>query len=107
MIGIDWGSLVYGLGAGIAMSTLFFAGLAVGMKIALRSASPAAILLLSASVRIVILLIAVWFITSSGQNGWALIGFALGFFVIRLVTTIIAKPNAPISPNTGDGQENI
>lgn len=83
MIGIDWAALTTGLTIGAAISAFYFAGLAFGMRIALGAARPTATLMLSAALRIVLLLAVGWAIAQIGT--WAFVGFALAFLIVRLV----------------------
>lgn len=92
MIGIDWGALMLGLAAGAGVSTLFFAGLSFGMRIALRATQPTAILLLSASLRIALLLAVGWLVVQTG--GWAFFGYAVSFLLVRYFAITIALPQA-------------
>lgn len=102
MIVIDWSLLSFGMVTGTAASALFFAGLALGMRIALGAARPAAILLLSAALRINMLLGMGWWIAQAGP--WAFGGFALAFFLVRFVAINVVRPHAqPQSEKGGVG----
>lgn len=90
MIEIDWPSVFLGLVIGTIASALFFAGLAYGMRFALNTGRPVAVLIFSAAIRIAILLVAGWFIAQSGA--WALGSFALAFLLVRFIATTIANP---------------
>jgi hypothetical protein len=90
---IDWVSLGLGAVAGVLASTLFFAGLAWGMRLALRSARPMPVLLISAGLRIAALLGAGWLV--AGQGASALAGFALAFLVTRFAILAVARPALP------------
>ena len=92
MINIDWNILLLGLVVGAAVSALFFAGLAYGMRIAFGTARPASVLLLSAALRIVLLLAAGWFVVQAGA--WALGGFAISFLLVRFIAIIFARPQS-------------
>lgn len=93
MIAFDWTAVMLGLAVGIVMSTVFFAGLAVGMRHALRRASPVKLLTLSAALRITALLGVGWVV--AGQGGpWAAVGYAVAFVVARLVVTTFARTDA-------------
>ncbi len=89
MIAIDWS--VFGLGAiaGAAVGAAFFGGLALGMRLALRSAKPAPILLLSSVLRIAVLLGIGWLIAQRSPT--ALVGFALSFVAARFVAIAVAR----------------
>ena len=83
MTAIDWTLLGYGAVAGAIASALFFAGLAWGMRLALRSGRPAPVLLASAAIRIALLLGAGAWIAAQGT--WPLAGFALAFLLMRFI----------------------
>jgi F1F0 ATPase subunit 2 len=85
---LDYGMIALGLGAGALAGALYFAGLAFGLRLALRRARPVAVLLPSAAVRIALLLAAGAWIAGLGLA--ALAGFALGFLAVRLVVTRVA-----------------
>jgi hypothetical protein len=94
MIVIDWSALVLGGASGLVMGVLFFLGLALGMRLALRSESPVKLLALSAALRIAALLGVAWVVV--GQGGpWAAPGYALAFLVVRIIATTIARVGAP------------
>lgn len=90
MMSVDWFAIGLGGGVGAVMSALFFAGLALGMKWALRSAAPVKLLSLSAVLRIAALLWVGWVV--AGQGGpWAGLGYAGAFFAARLFATTFAR----------------
>ncbi len=94
MSAVDWQAVISGGGVGAVMGALYFVGLAVGMKCALRSEFPVRLLSLSAALRIVALLGAGWL--AVGQGGpWAGLGYALTFLVVRLIATTYAHIGAP------------
>jgi F1F0 ATPase subunit 2 len=86
----DWTMFALGLLGGAAASALFFGGLALGMRVALRAARPAGVLLLSAALRIALLLAVVWWVT--GQGMAPLGGFALGFLAARFAILASQRP---------------
>ena len=90
MTGIDWHALMLGLAVGTGVSALFFVGLAFGMRMALWAPRPTAILLLSASLRIALLLAVGWFVIQLG--GWAFLGYATSFLIVRFIAITIAQP---------------
>ncbi len=92
MILLDFDYTLFGFGllAGTVASGLYFAGLAWGMRLALRAARPVAVLLPSASIRIALLIGAGFWISQSGAL--ALAGFALAFLMVRLVVTSAMRP---------------
>lgn len=89
-----WTLFVPGLLGGVLASALFFGGLALGMRVALRAARPTLVLLLSAAVRIGLLLAVVWWV--AGQGLAPLGGFALGFLVARFA--ILVSQRARLRP---------
>ncbi len=89
MIDINGYALVLGLVAGAAVSALFFAGLAYGMRIAFGTQRPAAVLLVSAGLRIALLITAGWLVAKTGA--WALGGFAISFLLVRFVAVSFAR----------------
>ena len=93
MIEIDWATFAFGALAGLAAGALFFAGLAFGMRLALRRARPMSVLLPSAALRIALLLGAGWWV--AGQGGAALAGFALAFVALRFVLLATIRPLSP------------
>ncbi len=96
MTEIDWGALMLGLAVGAGVSALFFAGLAFGMRIALRATRPTAILLLSAGLRTALLLAVGWFVAQAG--GWAFFAYAVSFLLVRYFAITLARPQ----PARGD-----
>jgi len=94
MIVIDWSALVLGGASGIVMGAFYFIGLALGMRLALRSVSPVKLLTLSATLRIAALLGVGWVVI--GQGGpWAALGYAIAFLAVRIIATTIARVGAP------------
>lgn len=85
---IDWDALLLGFSFGVPVSMLFFAGLAWGMRRALRSARPGVLLLLSSACRIAVLLAVGFRVTAAGDNAWPLVGYALAFLLVRLAVVI-------------------
>lgn len=97
MIGIDWIGFALGLAAGAAAGTLFFAGLAWGLRLALCSSRPGAVLLLSGALRIAALLGLGGLVAQAGAA--ALAGFALAFLATRIVAVALARrPQAEEAP---------
>ncbi len=88
MAGFDWSGFLLGALAGGALSALFFAGLAWGMKLALRRPNPTAILLPSAALRIAALLGGGWVVAALLGVAGA-VGFGLAFIVLR--TILVAR----------------
>ena len=87
---LDWTSFWIGLLSGTLASSLYFAGLALGMRLALQRDNPAGLLFISAAVRITLLLWSGSWIASQGLG--AIIGFALSFIVIRSIITTLVRP---------------
>src|SRR5690606_35227233 len=87
---LDYMLFGFGLLSGAVAAALFFAGLAWGMRLALRSARPVAVLLPSSALRIALLLGAGWWVAAQGVL--ALVGFALAFLTVRLVVTRAVLP---------------
>jgi hypothetical protein len=85
--------VLLGVGIGIVASALFFLGLAFGMRLALRSASPIKLLSLSAALRIAGLLGIGWAVAQYG-GAWAALGFGAAFFAMRLVVTTFTPTDA-------------
>ncbi len=90
---VDWNALMLGLAVGAVMSVAFFGGLAVGMRLALRTDSPIKILSLSAALRIAVLLGIGWVVVAQG-GPWAALGYGGAFFVARLVAMTLARIGA-------------
>jgi len=90
MTAIDWTGFILGVGAGAGISALYFAGLAYGMRIALRSASPVRLLSLSAALRIAGLLAVGWGVVALA-GPWAFAGYGAAFFVLRFIVTTAAR----------------
>ena len=94
MMAFEWNAVILGLAIGAVTSALFFAGLGLGMRLALKSAAPVAALMLSAVIRISVLLCVGWFVV--GQGGpWSLVGYATAFIIVRLLTTTVARISIP------------
>lgn len=102
MMTLDMAMLLAGLALGAGAAVAFFVGLALGMTLALRRANPAPVLMLSAAVRIALLLALGWAVGTQG-GAEALAGFALAFMVARFVILRRARPADPTPPeHTGD-----
>lgn len=93
MIALDWTTFGLGAGFGLVIGAVFFAGLAYGMRFALRQARPLPVLLLSAAVRIAMLLAVGWWVAAQGAV--ALAGFALAFLVLRIGVSTFVRPAPP------------
>ncbi len=88
---VDWIAILLGFALGIPVSGLFFAGLAWGMARALRSDRPEGLLLLSAVVRLAILLGAGFWLGANSVTVWPVIGYAMAFFIVRTAAVIWAR----------------
>ena len=86
----DYSLFGFGLVTGAAATALFLAGLAWGMRLALRSGRPVAVLLPSAALRIALLIGAGWWVAAQGLAAGA--GFAVAFLAVRLVVTSAVSP---------------
>ncbi|MEM5493022.1 ATP synthase subunit I [Hoeflea sp. AS16] len=93
MIDIDWTAAMLGFGIGTVMGVVFFVGLAVGIRRALRTKTPIGILTLSAAVRLAAFLGVGWVVVSQG-GPWAGLGYGIAFLVVRLVATTLARSEA-------------
>ena len=93
MMSVDWTAVTLGLAVGVFASAVFFAGLAVGIRRALRGANPVTVLALSATLRIAALLGVGWVVVERG-GPWAGLGFAFAFLVARLIATAFARVDA-------------
>lgn len=87
----DWSATLIGFGVGVATSVLFFAGLMLGIRMALQVAHPTSVLLPSAALRIAILIGVGWVITGQGTDGWALAGYVVAFFLVRFAAIRVAR----------------
>lgn len=74
---------------GIAASGVFFAALALSVRIVARSAKPGVVILGSAVLRIAILLAAGWGAADFGL--WSGIGFAVAFVLVKHVAISLAR----------------
>lgn len=79
---MDLTDLGTGLLLGFAVSGLYFAGLRLGVRIATSGTPAAAVLLVSAALRIALLLLAGWGAARLGV--WCAVGFASAFLVTRV-----------------------
>ncbi|WP_205422207.1 MULTISPECIES: ATP synthase subunit I [Marinobacter] len=95
MVIIDWPGALMGFGAGVVVSILYFAGLAVTVRVALGASRPSSVLLPSALVRIGLLLSVGWLVTAGVTLPWAFAGYGLAFFLVRLFATTLARLPRP------------
>lgn len=90
MIFVEWTTFGLGIGVGTVMSAAFFAGLAFGMRRALRGGFAIKTLALSAALRIAMLLGVGWLVLVNA-GPWAFAGYGLAFFVCRSIAVAIAR----------------
>ncbi len=90
ILDIDWTAFALGMLIGSTVGAAYFAGLAWGVRLALRGARPMAVLLPSAAIRIALLLAAGWGAAQLGVA--ALIGFALAFLALRFFLVAAVRP---------------
>lgn len=96
---VDWESVLLGVSFGVPVSILFFAGLAWSVRRALQYTHPSTLLLLSFVCRMAMLLGIGFWLTTDGDNTWPLVGYALAFFLVRLIVVLWAKSvRLPDSP---------
>lgn len=95
MMIIDWPDALIGFGVGVAASVVYFAGLAVSVRVALASSRPAAVFLPSAVLRIGLLLAVGWLVTDGASLFWAFAGYGLAFFLVRALATLLARMPRP------------
>lgn len=103
MITVDWHAVLLGFSVGLPFSALFFTGLAWGMRRALGSDRPGLWLMASSFCRIAVLLAVGFWVTASAGSNWAVAGYALAFFLARIIAVLWAKiSKAPtIAPQEG------
>lgn len=94
MIVMDWSAVAVGLLIGLVTSGMFFAGLEFGMRLALRTERPVNILVLSAALRIIVLLGVVWGVVVF-LGPFALGGFAVAFLAVRGAAMALARAGLP------------
>lgn len=93
MIGVDWTAAILGFGVGTVMGIVFFVGLAVGIRRALRTKAPIGLLALSAAIRLAAFLGIGWVVVSQA-GPWAGPGYGIAFLVVRFVATTLARSDA-------------
>lgn len=87
---LDWPDLLMGLVAGGAMGGLYFASLALGIRLALRQRRTTLVLAISSALRIALVLGVGWLIAQSGLT--MLVGYGLGFVLARRLAIALARP---------------
>ncbi len=103
MITVDWHAALLGLSVGVPVSALFFAGLAWGMQRALSSGKPGLWLMVSSFSRIAVLLAVGFWVTSTTESNWAVAGYALAFFLARLVAVLWARTDRAAATTGQEG----
>lgn len=78
---MDWMHLAIGVALGLPASLLHFAGLHLGVRMVSNGARAVPVLLISAAVRIALLLLTGW--VAIGVGLWSGIGYALAFLATR------------------------
>tara|TARA_R110000824_G_scaffold6496_1_gene29938 strand:- start:4194 stop:4508 length:315 start_codon:yes stop_codon:yes gene_type:complete len=102
VITVDWHAVLLGFSFGLPVSALFFAGLAWGLRRALGSDQPGLWLMASSLCRIAILLAVGFLVTASTGSSWTVAGYALAFFLARLMTMLWARvTNVPATATQG------
>lgn len=91
MITVNWQAVLLGFSFGLPISALFFIGLAWGMRQALASERPGLWLMASSFCRIAVLLGIGAGVTAYAGSNWAIAGYALAFFLTRLVAVFRAR----------------
>ena len=94
MMSFDWTAVVLGLVIGAATSAVFFVGLRMAVRLAIRSTKPVALLVLSSVIRIAALIGIGWLVAQQG-GPWPLMGYAAAFLIVRFIVTTIASVGAP------------
>ena len=90
-ITINSHALWLGVALGLPMSALFFLGLNWGMRLALASAHPGRLLMLSFFCRMVLLLAVGLLLSRFTDSMWALAGYMLAFLCVRIVVVLVSK----------------
>lgn len=105
MITVDWHAVLLGLAVGVPASALFFVGLAWGMQRALGSERPGIWLMISAFGRIAALLAVGFSVTAVAGSNWTVAGYALAFFLARLIAVLWARISRPATTAGQEGTE--
>lgn len=101
---VDWDAVLLGFSCGVPVSVLFFVGLAWGMRLALRSARPGVLLVLSFACRVTVLLAVGFWLTAARVDAWPLAGYVLAFLLVRLTIVLwVRVARIPAIP----GQESV
>lgn len=92
MIDWNWASFLTGFASGAAVGVLYFAGLAMSVRLALRAARPTGLLLISSALRIATVMGFGWLAAQAGLA--TLGGFALAFMLARIAAITLARPES-------------
>ncbi|EEX08474.1 conserved hypothetical protein [Ruegeria lacuscaerulensis ITI-1157] len=90
MIDLDWTGFLMGFVSGGVVGAVYFAGLALSIRLALRAARPTALLLTSSALRITMVLGLGWLAAQGGPANLA--GFAMAFLLARVAAIAMARP---------------
>src|SRR5690554_4447607 len=91
MMSIELFSFGTGFAVGLVVSILFFVGLALGMRKALSSNTPAIWLLLSFLIRSALLIAVSMYLIRIDEQLITLTGFVLAFILVRIIAVRFAK----------------
>ena len=94
VVSVDWSLLGLGALVGVLIGGVFFAGLALGVRAAMRSDRALTILTASATVRILACVGAAWLVLML-LGPWGFAGFGAGFVLSRMVATSFARGRVP------------
>lgn len=84
---VDTHAIVLGFSFGAVLSGIFFASLAISIRIAMNARRPAVTLLLCAGSRILLFMVAGYWVVDAFGGQWCLVGFIMGFYLVRLLAT--------------------
>lgn len=104
---IDSHWLLIGFLAGIVIAAAYFIGLALTVRLMLRSDRPGTTLIFGSLFRIAALIAVGFWLTEAAGNGWPLLGYALAFIIVRFLAIRLARP-ALLTPDasTRAGEQN-
>ncbi|ABI60239.1 hypothetical protein Neut_2016 [Nitrosomonas eutropha C91] len=91
VIDIDGSAILLGFVVGLPVSALFFMGLNWGIRLALASAYPGRLLMLSFFCRLVVLLAVGFGLIALIQTLWSLAGYMLAFVLMRVLAVVRAQ----------------
>ena len=94
VVSVDWSLLGLGALVGGLIGGVFFAGLALGVRTAMRSDRALTILTVSATVRILACVGAAWLVLVQ-LGPWGFAGFGAAFVLSRRVATSFARGRVP------------